>query len=209
MMMKPRTLSAFCLTLVLLVGAALPSLAKEEKVTLPERALGKADAPVLIEEYASFTCSHCTVFNSKVFPKIEEKYINTGKVRWIYHDFPLDGVGLKASALAQCMPKDSYFPFLKILSNNFDTWIRSTNHEATLQQYAQMAGLPAEKAKVCIEDTAMMDAIVAERTKAIETLDIKATPTFVINKGADIVLGHQSFAEFSAMIERHLAAKKK
>jgi protein-disulfide isomerase len=208
MKMKPLTFSALCLALALLLGTALPSLAKDSKAVLPERALGKADAPVIIEEYASFTCSHCAHFNSEVFPKIEEKYINTGKVRWIYHDFPLDGVGLKASALAQCMPTESYFPFLKILFNSFDTWIRTTNHEATLLQYAQMAGLPTEKAKACIEDTAMMDAIVAKRTKAIETLDIKATPTFVINKGGEMILGQQTLADFSAMIDRHLAAKK-
>lgn len=180
-----------------------------EKSIVPERVLGKADAPVTIEEYASLTCPHCADFYTQVLPEIEKRYVDTGKVKLIFRDFPLDGTGLKAAALARCMPKEQYYPFVSTLYKNLMAWAMSSNPEETLTQYAKLGGLPADRAKACLSDNAMFDAIVAIRNNATESYGIDATPVFILNGGAEKINGAKSIDEFSAAIERVLAGKKK
>src|SRR5262249_31135009 len=92
--------------------ALLPSYAMAaDTVTVPERILGKADAPVTVEEFVSLTCSHCADFYTNILPELEKNYVETGKVKFILRDFPLDGLALKAAALARCMPEEQYYPF--------------------------------------------------------------------------------------------------
>ena len=201
------------LVAVLLGLAVSPSLAeqKQDKAgspLIPEHVLGKATAPVTVVEYASATCSHCADFYAKVMPEIEKKYIDTGKVRFIFHNFPLDGLSLKASSLANCMPAKDYYPFIKIIFNNAKAWLGSEKPEATLLQYAQMMGLDGDKAKSCVEDTKILDALVAARAAAGDKYEIKATPTFIINDGEDRIVGAVTFEEFSAKIDKALARKK-
>ncbi|MDD3182039.1 MAG: DsbA family protein [Alphaproteobacteria bacterium] len=170
--------------------------------------LGKDTAPVTIIEYASLTCSHCATFYSTIMPEIEKHYIDTGKVRFIYRDFPLDAYGLHAATLAHCMPAEQFYPFIKILFKNLGTWIRAPKHEEVLIKYAEMAGLPSEKATSCINDTKMMDELIAVQTNAVSKYDIEATPTFIINDGEEKIVGARSFEDFSKIIDAHLAKKK-
>lgn len=199
--------TSYLLVLVALFVTLVPSLTRASE-SLPERAEGKANAPITVIEYSSFTCSHCATFYNDIMPELEKRYIETGKVRFIYRDFPMDGVGLKASAIAHCMPENQFFPFLRILFKNQMTWARSSNPEATLTQYAQMAGLTTEKIKSCLQSDKMLDALVAQRTEATDKLGIQATPTFVINNGAAKLVGAQSIDEFAAAFDKILAAKK-
>jgi protein-disulfide isomerase len=184
------------------------SLSQAAEPSLPERALGKADAPLTIIEYSSLTCSHCADFSNKVLPEIEKRYIDTGKVRLVYHDFPMDAISLKAAALSHCMPQAEFFPFIKIVFNNQMTWIRADNPTATLVQYAQMAGLQGDKAKACMEDTKLLDALVAVRADATDKYSIQATPTFIFSDGDTKIIGARSLEEFSAAIDKALAKKK-
>lgn len=176
---------------------------------VPERVLGKADAPVTMEEYASLTCPHCADFYIKTLPEIEKLYVDTGKLKIIFRDFPLDGTGLKAAALARCMPKEQFYPFIATLYKNLMAWAMSPNPEEVLTQYAKLGGLPAEKAKACLSDNKMFDALVAVRTHATEAYGIDATPVFVLNNGEEKINGAKSLDEFKAAIERALASKKK
>lgn len=176
---------------------------------VPERILGKADAPVTIEEYASLTCPHCADFYTQTLPELEKRYVDTGKLKLIFRDFPLDGTGLKAAALARCMPKEQYYPFITTLYKNLMAWAMSPNPEEVLTQYAKLGGLPADKAKACLSDGSMFDAIIAVRTQATETYGINATPVFILNKGAEKIEGAKSLDDFTAAIERVLASKKK
>lgn len=180
----------------------------EASTALREHAMGKETAPITVIEYSSLTCTHCADFYTKVMPEIEKRYIETGKVRFIYRDFPVDGVALKGAALAHCMPKEQFFPFIGILYNNQSTWLKTLKREETLMQYAQMAGLPADKAKACVEDTKLMDALIAVRTEAMEKFSIKATPTFIINNGDDKIVGAQGLEAFITSFENILAKKK-
>lgn len=192
--------------LVLFLGCVAP--AQSQAKALQEMVLGDAKAPLTVTEYASLTCSHCGDFYAKILPEIEKRYIATGKVRFVYRDFPIDGLSLKAAALAQCMPKESYTSFVKMLFNNMATWVRSAKPEATLIQFAQMAGMEEAKAKACMEDTAVLDALVAQRTDATSKYGISATPTFILGNGEEKIVGASSVDEFAAALDKALAKKK-
>ena len=201
--MRKTTLAA----LALLLLAAAP-VARAESV-IPERVLGKANAPVTVDEFASLTCSHCAEFANVVLPEIEKRYVDTGKVKLVFHDFPLDGTALKAAALARCMPAAQFYPFLSVLYKNQEQWARNpSGPETVLIQYAKLGGLDGDKAKACLDDTKMQDTLVAGRTEAGQKYNIEATPTFIINNGEKI-LGARSLEEFSAALDRALAAAKK
>ena len=175
---------------------------------IPERVLGKADAPITVEEFVSLTCSHCAAFYNDTLPELEKKYVDTGKVKFILRDFPLDGTALRAEALARCMPEDQFYPFVKTLYKSQKDWAFSENAEKIMIQYARLGGLSEEKAKSCIADDKMIDAIVAARTDATQKFNIEATPTFIINGGVETVKGQGDIPTFTKIFDRLLASKK-
>jgi protein-disulfide isomerase len=188
--------------LVFLLGATARA-----ETALSEHALGNADAPVTIVEYASLTCSHCADFFENTLPDLRKRYIDTGKVRLIFRDFPLDGVALKAAAVANCMPKDEFFPFIGVLYKGLTNWAVSSNPELYLIQYAKLGGLSEDRAKECLSDLTLMDALVKERTEATDKHDIKATPTFILNNGEEKITGARGIDDFAPVIDKLLAAK--
>jgi protein-disulfide isomerase len=190
---------------LLLAGA--PQLHAEEAV-LKELFLGKPDAPVTLQEFASLTCSHCAEFTVDILPELEKKYIETGKLRYIYRDFPIDGVALKASALAHCMPAEQYYAFINVLSKNQQQWAMGKEPEKTLVQFAKLGGLAEDKAKACLKDSNMLDALVAARNEAQDKYDVNSTPTFIFNEGQDKIVGARKLEEYTVVIDRLLAAKK-
>ncbi len=189
----------------LLLSPAIGQSAENPGVS--EHFLGKADAPIKVQEFASLTCSHCADFYNEIMPELEKRYVETGKVRFILRDFPLDGVGLKAAALAHCMPADQYYPFVRVLYKNLTAWAMSPNPDQTLVQYAKLGGLGEDKAKACLQDTKMLDAIVAVRSAAVQKYDVKATPTFIINDGEQKIEGARSLEDFTTVFDKLLAAK--
>lgn len=203
MSLVSRQIGAALFAVTVLAG----SVARAEVVALAEHALGSPNAPITVDEYTSATCSHCADFYVKTLPELEKKYVTTGKVKFISHSFPLNGISLKAAAVANCMPKDQYFPFIKTL---YGALIDKTfDSEKSLYQFAALGGLSAEKAKACANDKSMQDAIVAKHIEAVAKYKIEATPTFVINGGEEIINGAQSVEAFSAVFDRLLTAKKK
>jgi protein-disulfide isomerase len=203
--MKKPVLAAMALLILLLSGGVS---AHTDDAAIPERVLGKKDAPITVQEFASLTCSHCADFYNTVMPELEKRYIETGKVRFIFRDFPLDGLSLKAAAIAHCMPAEQFYPFISVLYKNLTTWAFSDKAEQMLLQYAKLGGLDEAKAKACLQDTKKLDAIVAQRTEATEKYDINSTPTFIINDGQEKLTGARSVDEFAALFDKLLAAKK-
>lgn len=197
-----RILASFAL--LILLAAAQPALADD--ALMQDRVLGKADAPVTVDEYVSLTCSHCAEFYNVTLPELEKNYVDTGKVRFVMHDFPLDGIALKAAAIARCMPADEFYPYVKVLYKTQTTWALSKEPEKALIQYAKLGGLSEDKAKACLADTKLQDAIIAERTDAGKKLGIEATPTFIIN-GTETLRGAQPTATFAQSFDRLLNAK--
>ncbi|MDR3424795.1 MAG: DsbA family protein [Alphaproteobacteria bacterium] len=200
-------LKAFGLV-VLVVMASSGAFAQDARMA--ERSLGKADAPVKVDEFVSMACSHCAEFYAETLPILEKRYIDTGKVRFVFHDYPLDGPSLKASAIARCMPTDEYVPFVKTLFSTQATWAFSGGDPVDkLVKFAELGGLPEAKARACAKDTKLLDAIIAERTEATNKYKVDATPTFLINDGAETIQGAQSLQTFTDAFDRVLAGKKK
>jgi len=149
---------------------------------LPELVLGKDDAPITVVEYASMTCGHCANFHNKVFPAVKEKYVDSGKVRFIMREFPLDKLAVAASMLARCAGGDKTFPLISALFAKQDEWafVRG-NPVPELFKLAKQAGFTQEGFDKCLTDQQLMDDIVKIRSRAADSFGVGSTPTFFIN----------------------------
>lgn len=174
------------------------------KAMLAERALGAPDAPVVILEHSSLSCSHCAHFHTELLPKLKAEYIDTGKVRLILNDFPLNRPALEAAILARCLPADQYFPFVDLTFSTQKAW---SENPALLQQNARLAGLTDEKIKACLESKPLAEGIAARMQEAQQKWKIDSTPTFVFNDGASTLMGSLPYEDFKAEVEKYLPAK--
>jgi protein-disulfide isomerase len=195
--------------LLAVFAVAASSGAHAEGDFMSERSLGKKEAPIRVDEYTSMTCIHCADFTLTILPELEKRYIDTGKVLFVMHDFPLSAFSLKAAVVARCMPKDTYLPFIKVLYGALrEGKLNEGTSEDMLYQYAALGGLAADRAKACANDPALQNEIIAGRTEATAKYNIQATPTFVINNGVETINGAVNADSFSAVFDRLLAAKK-
>jgi protein-disulfide isomerase len=170
-------LAAFCLI------AAPSGVRAQGAVPAPtsdDRVLGKADAPITIIEYASLTCPHCAEFDKETLPKIKQDWIDTGKAKLIYRDFPLDGVALRAAMMARCAPPERYFAFIDTLFQSQQSWARN-DWEPALGRIAKLGGMSEDQFKKCIGDDALSNSVVQMRTTAANEYGVESTPTFFIN----------------------------
>lgn len=192
------------LTLLLALTFAAPAYAEVPSLdkVMADRVLGDPKAPVTMIEYASFTCSHCADFATRVLPEIEKQAVATGKLKIIYRDFPLDGAALRAAALARCLPESQYYPFVKMLFARQANWAFSEDPTKALAQMAALAGLSPATANACMTDMKILDALTNARTKANELYKIQATPTFIFNNNAAQVAGTKPLAEYMDIINR-------
>jgi protein-disulfide isomerase len=169
-------------------------------VSLPDMALGPADATVTITEFASMTCPHCAAFTEKVFPKIKSEYIDSGKIRFVFREFPLDIKAAAGSMLARCIAKDDagkFFAVIDMLFRQQNEWVLKNTTE-TLIRIGKQAGLSQQQVEDCLKDQALLDKIAADQKYANEVLKVNSTPTFFIN--GEMVKGEQTFEEFSKRI---------
>jgi len=164
-----------------------------------ERALGPAEAAVTIIEYASLTCPHCAAFHHETFGKLRAAYIDTGKVRFVFRDFPLDGVAVRAAALAQCAGEERYFGFVDVLFQTQDTWALAADPIAALVQIGRLGGLDEATIKACLDDADLLDAIVGSLKRGQEEFGVESTPTLIIN--GEIYKGERNFDELSKVID--------
>src|ERR1051325_8235316 len=125
--------------------------------------LGKADAPVTLVEYASMTCPHCADFHVNQLPTIKRDYIDTGKLRLVFREFPLDGLGLQAAMVARCAGPDRFFSFLEVLFKQQLAWARAPDPKAALAQIAKQGGMGEAAFAACVSDQKVNDDIVARR----------------------------------------------
>lgn len=149
---------------------------------LPDLAVGPADAKVTIVEYASMTCGHCKNFHTKVFPELKTKYVDTGKVRFIFREFPLDPRAFAGSMLARCAGGDKTLPMISALFETQEAWAHvKENPTPKLFEVVKQAGFTQESFDKCLTDQALLDKLTAVRTRAAEVFGVNATPTFFIN----------------------------
>ena len=170
-------------------------------VSLPDMALGPANAPVTITEYASMTCPHCAAFNADVFPKIKSTYVDTGKIRYVFREFPLDIKAAAGSMLSRCIAKDDagkYFAVIDMLFKQQNDWVMKNTTE-TLTLIGKQAGLSQQQVEDCLKDQALLDKIAADQKYAAEVLKVDSTPTFFVN--GEKIKGEASFEEFQKKID--------
>ena len=186
-----------------LIGQAMAQSAADvaKPVSLPDMAIGPADAKVTVTEFASMTCPHCAAFNAEVFPKIKSAYIDTGKIRYIFREFPLDIKAAAGSMLARCIAKDDagkYFAVIDMLFKQQNDWVMKNTTE-TLTRIGKQAGLSQQQVEDCLKDQALLDKIAADQKYAAEVLKVDSTPTFFVN--GEKIKGETSFEEFQKKID--------
>ena len=183
-------------------GAGVVSL--EE--ALAEKAMGKEDAPVTMIEHSSLTCPHCALFHKETLPRIKKAYIDTGKVRLVYQDFPLGTLALAAAMLARCSGDSRYFGMLEVLFRSQETWARSNNPLTELERVVRFGGLSKTDVGDCLNNEGLMTAIRKRAAAAKDKFGINSTPTFVID--GKVVPGALPFGEFQKILDEAVAKKR-
>ncbi|HLL27928.1 MAG TPA: DsbA family protein [Xanthobacteraceae bacterium] len=150
---------------------------------LPDRVLGSGaeKTQVTVVEYASMTCSHCARFHNVVYPDFKKKYIDTGKVRFILREFPLDPIASGAFALARCMPEDKYYSMIDVLFEQQKNWAFVPDPPKALLGIAKQAGFTEQSFEACLTDQKLAQAIEDSARRANEKFGVNGTPTFFIN----------------------------
>src|SRR4051812_20633251 len=198
-----RMLTSLAASLALTLAISLSGSARAADAPATAHVLGNAEAPITIIEYASLTCPHCAEFDKTVLPQLKTTYIDTGKAKLIYRDFPLDGVALKASMIARCLPSERYFAFIDALFKQQNNWASGGDPKVGLQRMARLAGMGQDTFDKCFDDKQIEDQVLAERLEGSRQFNIQGTPTLIVNgKTTD----GNSFEDLDKML-KPLAAK--
>jgi protein-disulfide isomerase len=168
---------------------------------LGDMSLGDEKAPVTIIEYASMTCPHCANFHEVTYPELKKKYIDTGKVRFIFREFPLDQLAAAAFMLARCGGKERYFPMVETLFQQQRTWAVQRPLQP-LMAIGKQAGLSEAGFNECLKNQQVLDGIEDVRKRAAEKLNVQSTPTFFVN--GKQLRGAATLAEFEKEMAPYL-----
>lgn len=169
---------------------------------MEDKVLGDPEAPVTIIEYSSMTCPHCAAFHTGTLPEIKEKYIDTGKAKLVFREFPFDPRAMAAFMLARCAPDDRYFPLIDVLYQQQRTWASAPDARPPLLQISKLAGFTQESFEACLKNQEMLDNISQVQKRAADEFGVSSTPTFFIN--GEKVAGNMSVEDMSKLIDKHL-----
>jgi protein-disulfide isomerase len=187
-------------------GTALSAVARAQNANAAidpegERAVGKPDARVKVEEWFSLTCTHCAAFSRLTMPEVKTKLIDTGQVRYIFRDFPLDQVALTAAMVARYLPPDRYEPFITALFASQDRWAfaRGVSPTEELSKLAALAGMSHERFQIAINDDKLRSFILQQQDEAQKKWHVDSTPTFIVN--GQVHAGEMSFKDFNQLVQ--------
>lgn len=153
-----------------------------EDVPLPDMVMGSPDAPVTIVEYASMTCPHCQRFHANTLPDLKKNYIDTGKVKLVFREFPLDNLAMFASMLARCAQDGKFFPMVDLLFARQNRWTDgNADPLSEFTRISKLAGMSDKAFEACRKNQKLLNDIQAMRTQAADKFGVSATPTFFIN----------------------------
>jgi protein-disulfide isomerase len=198
------TFSRRSLLTVVPAGFAFLSLARPARAAdndpRAERFVGRPDAKVTVGEYFSLTCTHCAAFAAGTFLEVKKNLIDTGAVRWVFHDYPLDQVALTASMVARYLPVDRYEPFVDALFSTQNRWAFGRGNDPTeeLWKIAGLAGMSRSTFDKAIGDTGLRGWIVQQQKADTDQWKIDSTPSFVINNQK--YAGEMSYDAFRKLI---------
>jgi len=181
------------------------------KRTVPEGAIemkpliyGDESAPIIIEEFASFTCSHCANFHREKLPKLKEALIDNGIAQLHMYSFVRNAQDLEVTMMIQCQDSnDARKKFTNAVMNGFEQWTGSDNYQDSLKTIARVGGMSEEAFDTCVADTALQDKLIASRQWFDKQVGVNATPYFRV--GSEVVKGAQGIAEFETAIQAELA----
>ena len=179
-----------------------PSAVKNEAIGSSDMVLGAAEAPVTLIEYASVTCPHCATFNEQVMPAIKEKYIDTGKVKLVFREFPTApaNFSLIGSVLARCAAEKSgpeaYFLVTDALFRGQQTWIKE-NPKTELLKIVAQAGMDEAALDACLQRKELVEVINANAKEAMEKYNVNGTPSFILD---GVKMSYRSKEEFEEKI---------
>jgi protein-disulfide isomerase len=201
----PRIILGIAVSLMLFT--ATTSFA--EKVSLDEamaeKSIGNPNAPITMIEYSSLTCSHCAAFHTDTLPSIKKDYIDTGKLRLVFWDFPLGNLALAAAMIARCSGQNGYVPMTSALFLSQETWAQSEAPFDAIAGIAKLSGMSTYDIEACLNDSELLAAIQAKAKEAESLLGVKSTPTFFIE--GETVAGNLSYSEFKNLLDKALAKK--
>lgn len=171
------TVIAPALTLGAFALSATPARAEDDNPKA-ERSIGKPDAKVVVSEFFSLTCTHCAAFAQTTMPDVKKNLIDTGSVRWVFHDYPLDQVALTASMVARHLPVDRYEPFINALFASQNRWAFGRGNDPTqeLWKIAGLAGMSRATFDKAIGDNDLRNWIISEQKADSEKWKIDSTP---------------------------------
>lgn len=202
--MRKIWLAVAVAVLALSGGKMAPARADVPTITADDRVLGKADAPITIFEFFSLTCPHCADFAEHSFPKLKAEWIDTGKAKLVYRDYPLDRNALKAAMVARCAPPDRYPAFVAALFQQQNVWGVLEDPTPALRRIARLGGISDEQFDACMKDDALSKKIVAGEYEAQKAYGVESTPTFFIN--GNKVVGALAYEEFAKELGKVSAA---
>lgn len=188
------------------IPTAAPSNDPAVEAMMGTRKLGSDNAPIKVVEYSSLTCGHCASFHNTDFDKLKAEYIDTGKVQFIFKEFPLNKPAVDASMLARCMPQERYDSFTSLLFHEQEKWAYQQDYLNPLKQNAKLAGLSDEQIEKCLGNQELQSRIIGDMKAATDKFKIQSTPTFVVNDGAKMIVGHQPITFFEETFNSILGA---
>jgi protein-disulfide isomerase len=176
--------------------------ASGQAVAAPERALGKPDAQVTVIEYISLTCPVCARFHRETLPHVLKNYVETGQVRMVFRDYPLDGVALQAAVVARCMGTanvERYHAFVSLLFERQMQWADSRDPLAEVGRLARLGGLGPEQFQACLRNQELTQSVLTERQAGESEFRVRSTPTFVFN--GRVVASFLNTAQFDEIVK--------
>ncbi len=213
---RPRSVASRTALAAAFAGAlaASPALAQNAKISeadlmanpaLPDIVQGKADAPVTMIEYASMTCTHCAHFHETVYPTLKKDYIDTGKVKFILREFPLDPLATAGFMLARCEGPDKRTAVTDLLFDTQNSWAFVDKPLESLEGILKQTGMGKDKFEACLKDDKLRDQVEQERDAGAK-FGVHATPTFYVN--GTQVTGEVSPQSLGKILDPLVAAKK-
>jgi protein-disulfide isomerase len=193
-----------------LLGAAAllpvgPALAQDADPRLGERGIGRAEAPVRVLEFFSLTCSHCAAFHRETYPQVKRDFVETGTVRLVWRDFPLDQLALTAAMVARSLPAERYEGFIGALLASQDRWAfaRGADPLDELARMAALAGMGRPQYDQVRQDEALRRGILEQRLLAEREYSVQSTPSFAFIRGTNTrnQSGSIAFDRFRQLVE--------
>ena len=174
-------------------------------ITEDDFVIGDKNAPITIIEYASLSCSHCANFHKNTLPDIKKEYVDTGKVRFVFRNFPYDPPSLIGSVILKCVPKDVRYDYMNALFLLRKNWVISDNAKSTQELYKimQSGGMSKEDFDNCLKRDDLANQIIKGRIDVQNEFNIQSTPSFLIN--GNLEQGNKSVKEFRQIIDKILS----